>query len=279
LWILQPGDSGDAVRLIQDTLNRMGYAAGPADGDYGPKTQAAVSAFQRQQGLAASGSIDTDTLTALGFNAELIPASRPGAGFVGSGAARGGGFGLSTVQQMFPDAPKANISRYLPMVLSALEAFGLGDNQMTCMALATIRAETAGFVPISEMVSKYNTAPGGRPFGLYDFRKDLGNQGIGDGDRFKGRGFIQLTGRFNYKRLSVQLNMGDALVENPDLANAPDVAAQILAAFLKNSERAIRAALQRNDLAQARKLVNGGSHGLDRFELAYNTGANAVGLA
>lgn len=53
----------------------------------------------------------------------------------------------------------------------------------------------------------------------------LGNKVAGDGERFKGRGFIQLTGRDNYKMASQAL--GIDLIKNPDLAARPDVAAKI----------------------------------------------------
>ena len=46
----------------------------------------------------------------------------------------------------------------------------------------------------------------------------------------------------------------------------------ILAQFLKNHESRIRTALGNDDLRKARRLVNGGSHGFDRFEDTYNKG-------
>jgi len=145
---------------------------------------------------------------------------------------------------------------------------------MVLMALATIRAETESFEPISEGKSKFNTSPGGHPFDLYGNRRYLGNQGPPDGDRFKGRGFIQLTGRDNYEKLGQAI--GRDLVNNPDLAHDTEVAAKLLATFLKKKERAIKEALLENDLRQARKLVNGGSHGLDRFTEAFNVGDSLI---
>ena len=53
----------------------------------------------------------------------------------------------------------------------------------------------------------------------------LGNVKKGDGERFKGRGFIQLTGRSNYQAASEAL--GIDLIKNPDLAARPDIAAEI----------------------------------------------------
>jgi hypothetical protein len=110
----------------------------------------------------------------------------------------------------------------------------------------------------------------GHPFNKYDWRQDLGNGGPPDGAMFRGRGFIQLTGRSNY-RLYGEL-LGYDLISNPDLANTPQPAAQILAAYLKLNEPSIRSALATGDLATARRIVNGGLNGLESFRAAYMSG-------
>ena len=139
------------------------------------------------------------------------------------------------VGALFPAAtPPSNISRYWPHISSALAEEGLGDRAMALLALATIRAESEGFEPIDEHPSAWNTAPGGHPYGLYDERQDLGNLGTGDGEAFRGRGFVQLTGRENYARYGDQI--GVDLLERPELANDPEVAAHLLARFLKERE-------------------------------------------
>jgi putative chitinase len=178
--------------------------------------------------------------------------------------------------RMLPGAPFANIETNLPLVLNALVPPDLADKPMILMALATIRAETAAFAPIAEGRSMYNTSPGGPPFDLYDHRADLGNLGPPDGERFRGRGFVQLTGRSNYALHGAAIGMGNRLIEDPDLACDPEIAARLLASFLKAHEADIRAALAANDLAAARRLVNGGSHGLDAFTAAYSTGLPLV---
>jgi hypothetical protein len=198
-----------------------------------------------------------------------------------AGVATGGWSSLSAVTQVTPElvarlfvpaTPLANIRTHLPHVLAGLRSYGLADRAMLLMALATIRAETEGFVPIDEMKSKYNTDKA--PFDLYEpgtpKATKLGNTQAGDGALFKGRGFIQLTGRDNYTRIGTQI--GVDLVAQPPQANQPRIAGQILAQFLANKEDDIRAALAADDLALARKLVNGGSHGLDRFKDAYSKG-------
>jgi putative chitinase len=188
---------------------------------------------------------------------------------------------MDQVVPMFPATPRANIQTNLPFVEAGLRELGLDDRPMLLMALGTIRAETASFRPIPEGQSKYNTAPGGTPFGLYDppsqIAKNLGNTQVGDGARFKGRGYVQLTGRYNYARVGKQ--MGIDLENNPDLGCDGATAGVILAQFLKNNETKIRAALAANDLKTARKLVNGGSLGLDEFSAAYNTGSKTLPAA
>jgi peptidoglycan L-alanyl-D-glutamate endopeptidase CwlK len=178
---------------------------------------------------------------------------------------------VAIAAKMFPVTPVANISVNLPPVMTALQQAALTDLPLVLASIATIRAETEGFVPISEGVSQYNTSPGGSPFDLYDNRADLGNRGPTDGADFRGRGYVQLTGRANYTKFGPIVGVPD-LVTNPDRANDPNIAAAILAAFVQSQRTAIAAALAANNLAAARRLVNGGSNGLDRFTSAYQIG-------
>jgi peptidoglycan L-alanyl-D-glutamate endopeptidase CwlK len=184
---------------------------------------------------------------------------------------------LDIVAQMFPATPRANLQFHLPFVLKALHDATLTDKPMVLAALATIRAETASFLPIDEFESPLNTTLGGRqPFDKYDYMTQLGNQGPPDGANFKGRGFIQLTGRANYTKFSSVIGLGDQLVQIPDLAGDPGIAARLLAAFLGAEASRIRQALQNNDLATARKLVNGGTNGLADFEDAFRRGLGLI---
>lgn len=58
----------------------------------------------------------------------------------------------------------------------------------------------------------------------YEGRKDLGNTQKGDGKRFKGRGLIQITGRYNYALISKDL--GEDFISNPELLSTPKYAVQ-----------------------------------------------------
>jgi hypothetical protein len=179
---------------------------------------------------------------------------------------------VGRVSVLFPATKPANIARYLPYVEAALAERGLTDPPMVLGALGTIRAETEGFVPIDEFQSHFNTPPGGAPFSLYDGRRDLGN-GPGEGAKFKGRGFVQLTGHSNYAKFGPKL--GIDLVADPAAANAPEVAAALLAEFLLDKATQFRAAIKKGDLLAARKLVNGGSHGLDNFTSVFRLAGEA----
>jgi peptidoglycan L-alanyl-D-glutamate endopeptidase CwlK len=258
--------SGSQVAELQARLRDAGFPPGRADGNFGPATEAAVLAFQRGNGLLADGLVGFRTATALKLSPGTVKAPAMPA------------IGVEIVARMFPLTPVPPIRKNLPLVLNALNAASLTSPSIVLAALATIRAETEGFEPLDEGISRYNTSPGGHPFDLYDSRHDLGNEGPPDGARFRGRGFVQLTGRANYAKFGPKVGL-PGLAETPEQANDPSVAAYLLAAFLSAEELPIKRALLEGRLATARSLVNGGTNGLSRFTDAYLTGAKALGLA
>ncbi len=179
------------------------------------------------------------------------------------------------VLRLLPQANKTYIMRYWPIVYMALDESSLDYDEMMLMALATIAVETGNFnIGIREYVSQYNTSPNGRlmnhSFDLYDNRDDLGNTGKPDGKMYRGGGAIQLTGRYNYRVIGEEL--GIPLEEFPELIEHPIVSARALALYLKNKEERIKEALGNGDLKRARRLVNGGLHGYDRFRDVYKKG-------
>ena len=64
---LKKGSRGDDVKLLQETLNGLGYDCGKADGIFGKNTKNAVERFQTAQGLKADGIVGRLTWTALGL--------------------------------------------------------------------------------------------------------------------------------------------------------------------------------------------------------------------
>jgi putative chitinase len=262
--VLRRGSHGSAVERLQLALRQAGFDPGGIDSRFGPATEAALINFQRAHGLLADGIAGPLTWARLDGDGPVKPIDITDQ------------VTLDVVADMFPFTRLDAIDRHLPAVLGALRRFDLVDQPMVLMALATIRAETETFEPIDEAPSRFNTSPSGHPFDLYDNRSDLGNRGRPDGARFKGRGFIQLTGRHNYSRVGRQIGMADRLERQPELANEPGIAALVLACFLAARRQSIKEALLENDLARARRLVNGGRHGLDRFTEAYRIGQNRL---
>ncbi|RNA41441.1 chitinase [Brachionus plicatilis] len=103
----------------------------------------------------------------------------------------------------------------------------------------------------------------------YDSRTDLGNNQIGDGSKYKGRGYIQLTGRSNYKRAG--LAIGIDLENQPELAAFPSVAAKLARWFWLYGTRENLGTFSDGTFygfSRVTGLINGGLNGLpDRVDL------------
>jgi putative chitinase len=178
----------------------------------------------------------------------------------------------NVIKSAFPGASLSSIQTNLPFILSAIKEFQIFDPKLVAAIFATIRAENETFAPMAEAASKFNTRE--KPFDLYDPEtptgQRLGNTQPGDGSKFKGRGYIPITGRDNYRRMSDRLGLASLLTDNPDLANSPEISARILCAFIVDNAR-FKEALKNDDFVGARRAVSGGSHGFDRFSDTYKT--------
>lgn len=80
--------------------------------------------------------------------------------------------------------------------------------------IAQVAHESGGFHYLKELAS-------GR---AYEGRKDLGNIYKGDGVKFKGRGYIQITGRHNYNSFMIWLGGAPDIVSNPEMIERPHLA-------------------------------------------------------
>jgi putative chitinase len=102
------------------------------------------------------------------------------------------------------------------------------DVRYVAYELATIKHECANtYQPITELGSRsyFDKYDAGTPIG-----QNLGNTQPGDGYLFRGRGFVQLTGRANYQKMTQALGLppDQDLVANPDLALQAPIAYQIM---------------------------------------------------
>jgi predicted chitinase len=132
--------------------------------------------------------------------------------------------------------------------------YNMTSPMVVAAALATIAVECS-FVPEREIgTDAYFTQ-------MYQGRKDLGNLQPGDGIKFCGRGFIQLTGRFNYLKYGNLI--GVDLISNPDAALVTANAAQIFIEFFHQHGCDVWAS--RGHWLKVRELVNGGTNNLELF--------------
>ena len=91
----------------------------------------------------------------------------------------------------------------------------------------------------------------------YEGRTDLGNTQPGDGKRYKGRGYIQLTGRANYAKYGKIV--GQDLVNNPELAKDPNIAADIALAYW--DQRGLGSKARAGNFDAVTYGINGGYNG------------------
>ena len=130
--------------------------------------------------------------------------------------------------------------------------------------MAQCQHETLNFTKMKEI-------GGSLDFKKYDPKhaprkaKILGNTKVGDGSRYAGRGFIQLTGRDNYKKAGDALGL--PLEKHPEMVENPVIAAKVAVWYWKNR---VQAKVDNfNDTTQVTKYINPGLRGLDSRQSAF----------
>jgi len=283
--ILQRGSKGPDVLALQQRLKDLGFDPNGVDGNFGPGTETAVRAFQQAKGLGVDGKVGPNTSAALqagsaggGGEASGGTAAEASTGSANAGSsgavANAGGLNLAGLSGKLPDFVIAQIP-------ATAAEFGITTNLRLAHFLAQCALESTGFTATVENLSysaaripqvfpKYfkNVDPaayarnpqklGSR---VYANRMGNGDEASGDGFKFRGRGYIQLTGKNNYTSFSTFV--GEDCVANPDLVATKYPLAS--AAFYFNSNK-IWAICDKgasdNVVTQVTKAVNGGTHGL-----------------
>ncbi len=166
--------------------------------------------------------------------------------------------------QLRPDF-KPNIHERL--IIRNGKVRGMSDEEIAAM-LAQIRVETGNFQYMTELGDE-------KYFQMYDPQyaprkaEALGNTEPGDGYKYRGRGYLQITGRYNYEQASKSMPGGYTdFVESPDLVATPTIAVQL--AFHYWARRTAPNVSNWNDVRSVTKTINPGLRHLAQRQEAYN---------
>lgn len=165
----------------------------------------------------------------------------------------------------------AACARRDPTVLDAFNGFlaevQIGTMRGAAAALAQLGHESGSFRYLVELASGEAYEPTTR------VGRRLGNTKPGDGPRYKGRGWIQLTGRANYRAAGAALGL--PLEEQPDLAAQVGHAARIAGWYWRS--RSLTPLAESGDFVALTRRINGGLNGLDDRQLRYARALRALG--
>lgn len=107
----------------------------------------------------------------------------------------------------------------------------------------------------------------------YEGRQDLGNVVEGDGYKYRGRGFLQVTGRANYEEMSKEIGVN--VVDNPDILSEPKYAAISALVWFKKRWNRFK---DWSDVTKVTKIVNGGYNGLEDRMIKFQKYAKKYGV-
>lgn len=268
---LRRGDEGPLVTKLQEKLGV------DAIGKFGPKTEAALKTWQAANGLQADGIAGPFTLSKLGI--ESLP-ERPSNDLVTVPVAtpssvNTSGFKLDKLKGHVPDAVIAQIP-------DTAARFNITTPLRLAHFLSQCGHESGGwkavrenlnysakglqgifkkYFPNATLAAAYERQPEKIANRVYASRMGNGAEASGDGYKFRGRGYIQLTGKDNYKKFDA--TVPEDILSNPDLVATKYPLAS--AAFFFNSNGLWKICDQGATptvVTAVTKRVNGGTIGL-----------------
>jgi putative chitinase len=154
---------------------------------------------------------------------------------------------LTALRGVMPHLPKEKAEDYLDALNKALAEYDINTPKRRAAFLAQLAHESGELRYMEEIASGE----------AYEGRKELGNTEPGDGKRYKGRGPIQLTGRFNYRCAGKALGLN--LEGNPEQAAKPEVGFRVAGWFWKT--QGLNELADRGEFREITHRVNGGYHG------------------
>ena len=269
--LLKVGSSGEDVKKLQ---SKLGISA---DGVFGNGTAAKVKEWQAANGLTADGIVGNGTWSKM-FPETSAPVTTPSTQ-VAAPSAPVTGLNLDKLKGHIPDAVLAQIP-------DTAARFNITNNLRLAHFLAQCAHESGNFKAIQEnlnysadglkrifgkyfpgdLANSYARNPEKIASRVYGSRMGNGDEASGEGWKFRGRGYIQLTGKSNYSKFDSFVE--DDIIGNPDLIASKYPLAS--AAFFFNSNNLWSICDLGSDeatVAKVSKRVNGGTIGLaDRIK-------------
>ena len=259
--MLKIGSDGEDVKKLQTFLGLK------ADGKFGPMTEASLKAWQQKNGLDADGIAGEKTLEKMGLvtsNQEVKSSTN---------------LNIAALKGHIPDA-------VLIQIPDTAAKFNITNNLRLAHFLAQCGHESGGFRSVVENLNysadglkrifpkyfpgslneSYARKPEKIGARVYGGRMGNGDETTGEGYKFRGRGYIQLTGKSNYTKFGKFI--GEDLVSNPDLVSTKYALASAAFFFDSNGLWTICDRGATDEVVTAvTKRVNGGTIGLaDRIK-------------
>jgi putative chitinase len=269
--LLKKGDNNENVKLMQQKLGIE-----PAVTNFGPKTEAAVKEWQAKNGLTADGIVGPSTWAKImGEATTSVPTPVAAAPI-----APVGGLKLDKLKGHIPDA-------VIAMIPDTAAKFQINTPLRLAHFLAQCGHESGGFrltkenlnysakglngifkkyFPTLESALPYERKPEKIANKVYGGRMGNGPEASGDGAKFCGRGYIQLTGKENYTAFGKSI--GEDMTVNPDVVASKYALLSAAWFFSKNGlHKMADGGASDAVVTSITKRVNGGTIGLaDRIK-------------
>lgn len=187
----------------------------------------------------------------------------------------------SQLRKLFPTAKDATVRAFAAKSAALFKEYGLSENRLRLeYFLAQIAHETGGLTRSVENLNytakriteiwptRFATLVSAEPFAnnpeklankVYADRMGNGPPESGDGYRYRGRGYIQITGKDGYRQTG--LRAGLDLLEKPERAIATEQALRVACAFWK--WKALNPLCDIRNFEEVTRRINGGLIGLD----------------
>ena len=166
------------------------------------------------------------------------------------------------LRKICPQGRLSNIEKYVQPLNAIMPSYGITTLLRVRHFIAQLAHESAQFNYVEEIAS-------GKAYDTGRLAIRLGNtpEADGDGEKYKGRGLIQITGHNNYERCSLALFGDRRLLDNPELLELPENAVKSAAWYWKDHNLNLHA--DNDDIITITRRINGGTNGIESRKSFY----------